>query len=662
VLNEFFKLSGVRPPSESAHPEVMAEHARLAGMMSVSTTSKLLEQRKGLVKRLGEKGIRLSLEELMTMLVPFENVFALADHCRCILLMLSDGIVPSNVKAGYLARLVIRKALRTMEELKLEANLADLVLLHLRTTQGIVKLGESEGVLRTMLDLEVKRYHETTEKGARMVRRIAKESKGVISIDKLIELYDTHGIHPTVVQAAALAEGINLEVPDAFSALVASRHVAEKKEAVVTLELPPDIPQTKALYYEHPTMRHFTAKVTHVRHEEEHEQVVLDRSAFYPEGGGQHADKGSVESAGRTVHIEDIQKYDGRILITLEKPLGLKVGDEVRCEVDWRTRMAHSRHHTATHIIIGSTRKVLGPHVWQAGAEKSEKGAHVDISHYDRVSLDQLHAIEREANEIVAANLPVEHLSLPREEAEKRFGLVLYQGGAPAGPMIRVIRVGDFDSEACGGTHTSTSGEVGLIKITRAERIQDGVVRLEYSASMAALHHIQLMERIIHESAQELSVQPDQLPKTVKRFFEEWKGLKKEVEALRARAAKEMASSLRKDAEKMGNYGLVLSRSELDIDLARQLSVAITSTEPRFVCVIPSCDSGNLIISSGKEVALNLGDVARDVAKEFGGSGGGKGNFAQIGNLATGPGQQTHKADMAASRAAELIRALLAEK
>jgi len=669
VLNEFFGISGVRPPSESAHPEVMAEHARLAGMMSVSTTSKLMEQRKGLVKRLGERGIRLTLEELMAMLVPLENVFALADHCRCILLMLSDGIVPSNVKAGYLARLVIRKALRTMEELKLEANLADLVLLHLKTTQGIVKLGESEAVLRTMLDLEVKRYRETTEKGARMVRRIAKESKGVISVDKLIELYDTHGIHPTVVQAAALAEGIGLEVPDAFSALVASRHAAEKKEAVATLELPPEIPQTRALYYEHPTMRHCTAKVTHVRLEgngvtgqQGHEQVVLDQSPFYPEGGGQHADKGSIENAGRTAHIEDIQKYDGRILITLEHPLGLKVGDEVRCAVDWRTRMALSRHHTATHIIIGSARKVLGPHVWQAGAEKSEKGAHVDVSHYDRVTLDQLHEIEREANEIVAANLPVEHLSLPREEAEKRFGFMLYQGGAPAGPTIRVIRVGDFDTEACGGTHTSTSGEVGLIKITRAERIQDGVVRLEYSASMAALHHIQIMERIVHESSQELSVQPDQLPKTVKRFFEEWKSLKKDVEALRARAAKEMASSLRRDAERIGGYGLVHIKTELDIDLARLLSVAITGAEPKFVCVIPSSASGNLILSSGKEVALNLGDVARDVAKEFGGSGGGKGNFAQIGNLASEPGQATHRTDMAASRAAELIRALLAQK
>jgi alanyl-tRNA synthetase len=655
TLKEFFKLAGVEPPGKGAHPEVFAESARLAGMMNVSTTSKLLEQRKGLVARLHEKGIKLGLEELMAIMVPVESVFTIADHCRCILLMLADGIVPSNVKAGYLARLVIRKALRLMDELKMETPIADLVLLHKATTADILKVGESEGVLRTMLDLETKRYRETTEKGGRMVRRLAKEAgagRG-ITLDKLVELYDSHGIHPTMVQAVAAQEGITVDVPDNFTALVASRHAGEKRVAEKAVELPAGLPATETVYYNEPERKDFEGRVIQVMKDGKgREQLILDRSAFYPEGGGQHADRGWLEHGGKKAKVVDVQKADGKIIHTLDEALGAAKGAHVKGTVDWRLRMAHSRHHTATHIIIGSARKVLGPHVWQAGAEKGEHGAHVDISHFDKVTLEQVHEIEREANEIVAANLPVGFANLPREEAEKCYGMSLYQGGAPAGPVIRVVRVGDFDSEACGGTHTRTSGEVGLIKITRAERIQDGVVRLEYSASIAALAIIQSMEKQLLASAGEVSVQPEQLQKTVKRFFEEWKGLKKEVEVLRARAAVELAGRLRAGAEHVGRFRLVASAEDLDSDLARQVSSALSS-EPDIVCILGSKVSGGLIMSSGKDVALDIGESARAVAKAVGGSGGGKGRFAQIG------GVPAEKVVEAIEKAAAVVRGML---
>jgi alanyl-tRNA synthetase len=311
--------------------------------------------------------------------------------------------------------------------------------------------------------------------------------------------------------------------------------------------------------------------------------------------------------------------------------------------------MAHSRHHTATHIIIGSARKVLGPHVWQAGAEKTEKGAHVDISHYDRVGLEQIHEIEKVANEVVAASLPVEFLELSRDEAEKRYGFLLYQGGAPAGATIRVVRVGDFDSEACGGTHVRSTGEVGLVKITRAERIQDGVVRLEYSASLAALENIQRLERQLLGSAAELSVPPDQLPKTVKRFFEEWKSLKKEVEALRARAAGELANRLKERAETVGRFRLIASVEDIDLDMARQVSMALAA-EPAVVCALASRISGGLIIATGKDVPVDIGAAAREIAGLLGGSGGGKGHFAQVGGIAP------QKADEAVIKAASVLK------
>ncbi|MEM4729235.1 MAG: alanine--tRNA ligase [Thermoplasmata archaeon] len=688
VLKELFELSGVSPPEKCAHPEVLAEHARLAGMMSVSTTSRLLEQRKGLLERLRGRGINLSLQELVELLEPIEKVFTLADHTRCILLMLADGIVPSNVKAGYLARLVIRKALRVMEELGLETPLADLVFMHRKTTEGVLKIVGTEEVIRTMLELETKRYRDTSEKGARMVRRLARECGGGITLEKLIELYDTHGIHPSVVQAAAAEVGVSVEVPDAFSALVAQRHSAEQAREERGPALPEGIPPTRALYYEQPALRSFEAVVLFSRSSGGREEVVLDATAFYPEGGGQHADKGWIEAVdahGRPgggeaamggalqqegsgprkggeregvkvrATVMDVQKVDGRIIHVLEPPLGLREGERVRGEVDWRVRMAHSRHHTATHIIIGSARRVLGPHVWQAGAEKGESGAHVDISHYDRVTMEQLHEIERVANEVVAANLPVELLELPREEAEKRYGFLLYQGGAPTGRVIRVVRIGDFDSQACGGTHTRTSGEAGLIKITRAERIQDGVVRLEYSASLAALARIQHMERLLHEASNELSVPPEQLPKSARRFFEEWKALRKEVQALRTRTAREMAERRRPLAERVGEFSLVAISEEVDTELARELATALAG-DPRTVCAVSSKLEGTLVLAAGGEVPLRMGELARELAGRLGASGGGRDRLAQLGGISA------ERAEEAARAAAELLQARLSGK
>jgi alanyl-tRNA synthetase len=350
--------------------------------------------------------------------------------------------------------------------------------------------------------------------------------------------------------------------------------------------------------------------------------------------------------------VVDVQKVDRVITHKLEKLLQVARGTTVKGTLDWRRRMAHSRHHTATHIIIGSARRVLGPHVWQAGAEKTEKGAHVDISHYDRVGLDQLHEIEKVANEVVAASIPVEFLELTRDEAEKRYGFLLYQGGAPAGATIRVVRVGDFDSEACGGTHVRSTGEVGLIKLTRAERIQDGVVRLEYSASLAALENIQRLERQLLSSAAELSVPADQLPRTVKRFFEEWKSLQKEVEVLRAHAAGELAARLKGRAEACGPFALIASAEDVDMDMARQVSMTL-AMEPATACVLASRVFGGLVLATGKNVPIDIGAAAREIAKLLGGSGGGKGHFAQVGGIAP------QRADEAVKMAAGVLKELL---
>ncbi len=275
--------------------------------------------------------------------------------------------------------------------------------------------------------------------------------------------------------------------------------------------------------------------------------IILDRTLLYPEGGGQPADHGTLEKGDRIFRVVDVQKSGDVVLHKLEKPGGLENGDRITGRVDMRRRLAHARHHTATHLVHDSAKRVLGKHIWQAGAQKSEDRARLDISHYKRITDLELKAIELEANRRVMEVTPIETQFLPRTEAEKLFGFELYQGGVPPGTMIRVVKVGS-DIEACAGTHVTNTGMIGSIKILRAERIQDGVERIEFAAGEAAVRASQGRDDLLSGAADILRVPGEQLPKTAERFFGEWKSQQKEIERLKEDLAKARLKTMTADA------------------------------------------------------------------------------------------------------------------
>ena len=214
----------------------------------------------------------------------------------------------------------------------------------------------------------------------------------------------------------------------------------------------------------------------------------------------------------------------------------MRKGDIVIGHVDEDRRMAHACHHTATHIVNDAARKVLGDHIWQAGAQKTENRARLDITHYKRITKEQLNQIELLANKTVMDNQRITAEWMERNQAEQKYGLGLYQGGVPKGNMIRVLKVAD-DIEACAGTHCSNTGLVGPIKVLKTERIQDGVERIEYAAGMAAVRAIQESDYYLTTASETLRVLPEQLPVTIDRFFSEWKDFKKENERLKEEIA-----------------------------------------------------------------------------------------------------------------------------
>jgi alanyl-tRNA synthetase len=285
------------------------------------------------------------------------------------------------------------------------------------------------------------------------------------------------------------------------------------------------------------------------------------------------------------------------------------------------------RHHSATHVLLHSIQKVLGNHVWQAGARKEWDKARLDITHYKKLSDEEIREIEKIANREVMANKPVTWQWMDRIEAERKYGFRLYQGGVPPGKEIRIVKVGD-DIQACGGTHCSSTGEIGVIKILKTESIQDGVVRFEFAAGEAALEHIAKEEEYLREASSILRVEPPTLPKTVKRFFEEWKEQKKEIERLTEEIARLKAEMLEQNAEEYDSIKVVAEIFD-SADMQELVKLGNALADRGCVgCLITTKDGVRVVTFSGVE-GVDARDLIREIGRHIKGSGGGRPNLAQ---------------------------------
>ncbi|MCK4717419.1 MAG: alanine--tRNA ligase, partial [Thermoplasmata archaeon] len=620
MLQEIVEISGLAAELNSPRiKKILSEHALLAGILDLSDGSSLRSLRTNISQRLAKKGVDVSAKELESIFNPLEAVYTITDHSKTIALMLSDGIVPSNVKAGYLTRLLIRRTLRMMEERGIDEPLTGFVLKQLDYWKGIMDTS-SKDVVKEIMELEEERYRATVEKGRGMVQRHLR--KGSISHDDLVSFYDSHGLHPSLVRAIGADMGTEVDVPDNFDTLLADKHqqmdMGEEKEERVY-----DLPPTQRLYYEEEEdVNHVETTIIHSQGNE----VVLDRTPFYPDGGGQPADHGVLETEDAAVLVLDVQRYGDVIVHTLKHPI--PNGTKVVAHVEWTRRMGHTRHHTATHILIGICREVLGKHIWQSGSQNQETWGRIDLSHFRGITREEIRRIEHLANTKVQESILLSKEEKAREEAEKEHGFQLYQGGAPKATRIRVVCIPGLDSEACGGTHVHSTAEVGLIKILGTERIQDGVVRITFSAGPAALDAVQRQEDLLFESSKILSIPPDQLPRTVQRFFDEWKERGKEVEKL----SKYEAMALSAEYEKKIEGGMLVRSVPPGVDVII-LARALVEEQGRKVFLVSEDKGNKCALARSSDIDLDCGQMLREVLKGFGKGGGGRPDFAQGGGV-----------------------------
>jgi alanyl-tRNA synthetase len=520
IVNYLIEGSGLEHSLEDPHyANILAQNARLAGLVDLNASNL-----RGLRKRVATS-IGIAVEELMGIVEPIETVYTIADHSRCLVFMLGDGIVPSNVKAGYLARLVIRKALRSLHGLNCEIGLEDVVRKQIENLSAFTLYGAREKTIVDMIRHETAKYDSTLGKGKRLVASLAQRYRGQgFPREELVKLYDSHGVPPEIVAAVGNEIGTNVEVPDDFYSLVADTHERVEVRVEPAAEGVLDLPATYRLFYDEPEQMTFQAQVIGLSKE----GVILDRTLFYPGGGGQPEDTGHITTGfGTKVRVLAARLVQRVVIHEVEDVTPFIIGDTVQGEIDIDRRQSLARHHTATHILLASIRDVLGNHIWQEGAQKGVDRSRLDVSHYKKVTDEERKEIERLANRVIMEDLPVEQKWMDRNEAEQAYGFALYQGGVPPGVVIRIVHVG-ADVQACAGTHMTSTGKVGPLRIAKTERIQDGVERFEFAAGIAAILYDQGRDAIVSKSSKTLRVPPEQLPSAASRFFEEWKERGKE--------------------------------------------------------------------------------------------------------------------------------------
>ncbi|MBS3055227.1 MAG: alanine--tRNA ligase [Candidatus Aenigmarchaeota archaeon] len=477
-------------------------YAPISGILNIDETPDMKAARKQVADKL-----KISVSELEKKIAPMEAIYSISDHTRALLFAICDGGLPSNVGGGYNLRVILRRALSFIDRFGWQIKLNDVVNWHSKALSKIFpEVTEHDDEINKILDIEEKRYRQDKERS----KKIIDSHKGrKITEEELQKLYTSQGITP---------EELEVEVPTGFYKNLTEKHRGEKELEDKWHFDVSNIPDTNILFYEHPVIYNFDARV--IRTFDEGKFLILDQTAFYPTSGGQLHDIGTING----INVIDVQKIKNVIIHQLASPI--KEG-KIECQIDKTRREKLTKHHTATHIINAAARKVLGKHVWQAGSEKEEDKARLDITHFESLTDSDVEKIEAEANSIVEQNLPVTEKILPRMDAEKKYGFTIYQGGAIPLKHLRIVSIGDMDHEADGGTHVKSTSEVEGITILRTKRIQDGVVRLEYSAGDVAISILKGKEKILKEAAWKLNVKEDEVPEAVQKLFNDWKKARK---------------------------------------------------------------------------------------------------------------------------------------
>jgi alanyl-tRNA synthetase len=591
----------------------------------------------------------------------------IADHARATAFLAADGVMPSNEWRGYVLRRIMRRAMR-------HGRLIGLMEPFLWQVTGVVtelmggaypELVEHQGRVAELTRLEEERFAETLDRGLERIETEIDQSTGWpaaagagrrVPGRVLFTLYDTYGFPVDLAQEVLEERGFAFtpETQAEYDAeMEAQRERARASatfgsgsagdEGAATYQsLLAEIPKGEFLGYEAMTApARILAMVAGSRRRREavagdEVEVVLDRTPFYAESGGQIGDTGVITGRQGRGEVVDTQ-YRGAGLIAHRMRVtegGFREGEDVAVGVESPRRQGLRLHHTGTHLLHAALRKVLGTHVTQAGSLVAPDHLRFDFTHGKPVKDRDLERVEDLVNEAVRDNITVDPFETDLNAALRMGAMALF--GEKYGDRVRVIRIGDFSTELCGGTHLDATGQIGLFKVTTEGAVASGVRRLEAVTGGAALAHVGQEEQALRQAADLLRIPPLELPGRLQKLLDDQKGLEKQLAELEARLAKSRAQDLVAGARSVAGMPVVAARLDgLDADGLRTVVDSVRERLGSGVIVLGAAGDGKVTLVSAvtKDLTgrVHAGKLVQEVAKVVGGGGGGRPDLAQAG-------------------------------
>ncbi|MGN6226341.1 MAG: alanine--tRNA ligase [Dyella sp.] len=584
-----------------------------------------------------------------------KSLRVIADHIRACSFLIVDGVLPSNEGRGYVLRRIIRRALRHGWMLGVRGDffwkmVAPLVL---EMGDAYPELASKQAFIEDALRTEEQRFGETLEHGMRVFDEVAGKAGKIIPGVDAFRLYDTYGFPVDLTADIARERGMEVDMDGFEQAMNEQRErarAAGKFEAkgLMPADLASELKPTVFLGYD-ALVADGVKVVGIVRGGKQFDQlaqgeeglVILDRTPFYAESGGQVGDTGALVAPGGTFEVSDTLKMGGVFFGhagTWRGTSPLRRGDTLSAQVDEARRQSTVLNHSATHLLHAALRKVLGEHVTQKGSLVAPERLRFDFAHFKPMSRDELAEVEALVNTEVRRNAPAEVHNMGYDEAIAFGAMALF--GEKYGDEVRVLKMGDFSTELCGGTHVGRTGDIGLFKIVSEAGVASGVRRIEAVTGAGALAHVADEERRLGELAQLLSGSGDEVVDKLRQLFDKQKKLERELESLRAKAAGSATADLAGAAQDVDGIKVVAARLEgLDAKALRDSVDQLKQQLGDCVILLAGAADGRASLVAGvhgKALGrIKAGDVVAHVAAQIDGKGGGRPDMAQGGGSDT---------------------------
>ncbi|CEO25074.1 alanine--tRNA ligase [Paraclostridium sordellii] len=607
-----------------------------------------------------------------------KSIRIITDHIRSVSFLVADGVLPSNEGRGYVLRRLLRRAARNGKLLGMKEpflyKLVDEVIAV--SGEAYPELVEKAEYIKKVIRIEEEKFNETIDKGSEILASYIEELKAnnekTLSGENAFRLYDTYGFPVDLTKEILEEEHLEIDEEGFQAEMEKQRQTARdargnmdseawKEDAIAKLDkdIVTDFEGYETLSIES-TVKGIAKENELVKSASVGDEViiVLDKTAFYPEGGGQVGDKGLLVNKNEDVVVEviDTKKGPNNTIkhICVIKSGMINVGDVVYTKVDKEVRLASARNHSATHILHKVLKEVLGEHVNQAGSLVTPERLRFDVTHFEAISKDELKAIEEKVNDMIFEALDITCENMSMTDASNKGATALF--GEKYGDEVRVVSMGEYSIELCGGTHLTNTSQIGMFKILSEGGVAAGVRRIEAITGKEVYYFLKNKQNLINEVCTTVKAKEDNLVARVGHLLDETKSLAKELNEVKAKMSLQSADSILDSKVDINGVNIVTSKFEdMDMDTLRNTADTLRDKLSSGVVVLANVAGGkiNFVATATKDVVekgVHAGNIVKEVAQIAGGKGGGRPNMAQAG------APDVNKVDEALNHAKDVLK------